>query len=82
MIKKNETIKINEMLETNSHKWDNQIAFSLKDIHEMLDIPLSTIQYLCKEGHIKVFKVGRHYRVTRVDLFRYIEGQKDKCIIL
>lgn len=70
------------LLECNSHIWDNKIAFSTKEVSLMLGVPTSTITKLCKEGKIKVFKVGRHYRISRVDLCRYIESQKDATILI
>lgn len=73
---------INKMFETNSNRWSDKIAFSVEDIHVMLDIPISTVAQMCREGKLKVFKVGRHYRITRQDLYDYIETQKDNCIII
>lgn len=80
MIKTNK--EINKMFETNSHIWDNKIAFTIKDVSTMLDIPTSTLAKLCREGTIKAFKIGRHYRIARIDLYEYIERQKDLSIIL
>ena len=74
--------EINKLFETNNHVWDNKIAFSIKDVSIMLDIPTSTLAKLCREGNIKTFKIGRHYRISRIDLYNYIEKQKDLSIIL
>ncbi len=82
MIKRTETMKINKMLETNSHIWDNKIAFSVEELHIMLGIPRATLCKLCREGEIKTFKIGRHYRIARADLYAYIERQKDMSIVL
>lgn len=77
------TIKeVNKMFETNSHIWDNKIAFSVKDVSEMLGLPISTLSHMCKKGDIKTFKVGRHYRIARVDLYNFIERQKDMSIVI
>ena len=74
--------KINKMLDTNSHKWDNKIAFSVAEISEMLGLPTSTIANLCRKGKISAFKVGRHYRISRAEIYSYITEQQDKAIIL
>lgn len=29
-----------------------------------------------REGKLKTFKVGRHYRVTRLSLYRFIENHE------
>lgn len=76
------TKEVNKMFETNSHIWDNKIAFSVKDVSEMLGLPISTLSQMCQRGDIKTFRVGRHYRIARVDLYNYIEQQKDASIIL
>lgn len=67
---------------THSERWNDMIAFSPKDIAIMLNMPTSTITKLCREGSLKTFKVGRHYRVSKVSLFRFIEESEDESIIL
>lgn len=74
--------EIDELFTTRSNRWDKQIAFSPKEVSIMLNIPLSSITKLCRERKLVVFKVGRHYRIRRADLFNYIEEQIDNCIIL
>ena len=34
------------------------------------------------KGRLKVFKVGRHYRVSRLDLYEFTEEMKDDSIVL
>ena len=70
--------ELNKFFSSISGKWNKQIAFSPKDISEMLNLPLSSITKYMREDKIKVFKVGRHYRVTRLDLYRFIEN--NECI--
>jgi len=56
-------------------------AFSVKQISYILQLPLSTTSLYCKEGKIPCFKVGRHYRVLKKDLFHFISEQKaDKLL--
>lgn len=66
--------ELNKFFSSISGQWDKQIAFSPKDISEMLNLPLSSITKYMREDKIKVFKVGRHYRVTRLDLYHFIEN--------
>lgn len=66
------------LFKSNSGIWDKQIAFSPKDIAAMFNIPLSTITKKIKEGAIEYFKVGRHYRVSRLSLYKFI--QNNECL--
>ena len=42
----------------------------------MFNIPLSTITKKIKEGAIECFKVGRHYRVSRLSLYKFIKNNE------
>ena len=70
--------ELDKFFSSKSGRWDKQIAFSPKDISEMLHLPLSSITKYMREDKIKVFKIGRHYRVTRLELYRFIEN--NECI--
>lgn len=74
------------MYDVNSYflkeEYEGIIAFSCKEVSKMLQIPLSTISLYCKEGKIPCFKVGRHYRIAKVDLIKFIDEAKDSCIVL
>ena len=67
---------MNILYSSKSGKWDKVIAFSAKDISTMLNIPLSSVTRYMREGKLKTFKVGRHYRVTRLSLYRFIENHE------
>ena len=67
---------MNILYSSKSGKWDKVIAFSAKDIAIMLNIPLSSVTRYMREGKLKTFKVGRHYRVTRLSLYRFIENHE------
>lgn len=69
---------MNILYSSKSGKWDKAIAFSAKDIATMLNLPLSSVTRYMREGKLKTFKVGRHYRVTRLSLYRFIENHE--CI--
>lgn len=73
---------IDNLFKTPSKHWDKQIAFSVKDISVMLNIPESTISQLCREQKIRAFKIGNKYRIKRYELFKYIEDRVEDTIIL
>ena len=60
--------EMNTLYSSKSGKWDKVITFSTKDITTMLSLPLSSITRYMREGKLKTFKMGRHYRVTRLSL--------------
>lgn len=68
--------ELNKFYATKSGAWDKQIAFSPKDIAIMLHIPQSSVGQYIRDGEIKCFKVGRHYRVSRLELYRFIENNE------
>ena len=70
--------EMNKLYSSKSGQWDKAIAFSAKDIAIMLNLPLSSVTRYMREGKLKTFKVGRHYRVTRLSLYRFIENHE--CI--
>lgn len=61
--------QIDTMIASRSGKWDNRIAFTPKEIAEMLGLPPSTISAYCKQGYITPNKIGRHYLITRHALY-------------
>ena len=74
------------MKEGNSYflkdEYEGIVAFSIKEVARMLQLPPSTISLYCKEGLLPCFKVGRHYRIAKIDLIRFIDEAKDECIVL
>ena len=80
----NEYLKLHKetYLNSSSHKWDNRISFTPKDVHEMLGVPLSTIYALCYNKNLKAFKVGGRWLIHRDGLFEFLQTQIDHSIIL
>ena len=70
------------LLSTPSNKWDNQIAFSINDLSEMLHVPKSTIREIIHQDQIPYFKLGRHYRIRRAALLNYLQLSEDKTLKL
>lgn len=81
-MKSNIDHQIDKMLTTCSNKWDNRITFTPKEISEMLGLPRSTITKLYQEGQLKVCKTGRHYLITRLALFDFLQRAEDTGIRL
>lgn len=67
-------------LQTPIGEWDKRIAFSPKDIAEMLHLPLSTVSQILREGHMETYRIGRHYRVSRQSLYKYLQDNLDVVI--
>lgn len=59
---------------TKAGTWDKMVMFSPKDASELLGIPQSTLYTYLRSGEIKAYKIGRHYRITRRDLYRFVEN--------
>lgn len=79
----NNTDKLNNIRHMFANtKWENRLAFTCEDVHNMLAVPLFTIYDLCRKGKLKCYKVGRHHRIAREDLVEFIQKQKDNSIIL
>jgi len=72
--------ELDNFFSTKEGTWDKMIAFSPKDVASMLGIPFSTISQFMREGKIKTYRIGRHYRVTRQDLYRFFED--NECVVL
>lgn len=73
--------KTNQMFITESHEWDNRIAFSAKEVAQMLNLPLSSIIKYMREGAIDTFKIGRHYRVTKQSLYNFIKRNECRYVL-
>jgi len=69
-------------LDTNSGCWDKQIAFTVKDVSVILNVPLSTVYDLCYNGDLKAFKVGGRWRIHRKGLYEFLQKQIDNSIVL
>lgn len=57
-------------------------AYSVKEVAEMLHLPLSTLSFYCRDGDLPCFKIGRHYRILHEDLVQWIKEKKENSIIL
>lgn len=67
-------------LNTPSGVWDTRVAFSPKDIAEMLHLPLSSVSKFLREGQIETYRIGRHYRVSRQALYRFLQDNRTVCL--
>ena len=74
--------EVKNLLSTNSNKWDDRIAFSPLEVSQMLNLPLSTIQSLCRNGDLVAFKISNKWRIKRHELYKFIERQIEASIVL
>lgn len=79
MLLKNE---IDDILDCSSGRWKDQIVFSPKDIAAMMNLPISSIWKLCREGKLECFKVKKSYRVPRKSLYSFILKCIEDSIVL
>ena len=49
---------------------------SPKDVSRAFQIPLSTIQRMCKDKQLPAIKIGRYWRIPRKDLLAYIDEEE------
>lgn len=58
------------------------LAYSIKQVAQMLQLPLSTVTYYCRTNKLPCIKVGRHYRILKSDLTRFLKECKDNTVVL
>ena len=75
-------LDVDDFLSTPSNEWDRQIAFTPKEVSQMLSVPLSTVYDLCYNGRLKAFKIGTHWRIHRKGLYEFLKHSIDTSIIL
>lgn len=46
---------------------------NVEEVAEVLRIPVNTARKLCREGKLKSKKVGKHLRIAKTDLERYLK---------
>ena len=51
-------------------------VYTLKEVAEILKVPLSSVRMLIWRDNIKYFKVGRNYRISKTALFEFIEDNE------
>lgn len=60
-------------------------ALTLKDFANMLGISTKLASKLIKDGAVEAIKVGREYRIAKVNAIRYLMGAKSaspkKCVV-
>jgi len=47
--------------------------YTIKQIADMFHVDYQVIRLLILDGHLKAVKVGRQWRISQVDLDRYIK---------
>lgn len=52
--------------------------YTLSEVAKKLGLHYNTIYSFVRSGKLKAYKFGRSYRVSEVELKKYIEGKKFK----
>ena len=74
--------EVDSFFHTPSKAWDKRVAFRIKDVSEMLGLPISTIGKLVRENDIRATKVGRDWLIRRSDLYKWWQRVEDASIVL
>lgn len=67
-----------DRFKTPSGKWDNRIAFSPREVCEMLGLARSSLSEYYKNGTLEVMKIGKHYRIPRACLEAWLDKAEDE----
>lgn len=74
----NESIALEDIQATHSLEVDIASSCSpvttAEGVAELLQLPISTVRALCRSGQLKAFKVGKLWRIPRVELIAFIQG--------
>lgn len=68
--------------DTPSKAWGKRVAFRIKDVSEMLGLPVSTIGAQVRAGKLKAAKIGRDWLIKRSDLYKWYMDAEDKSIVI
>lgn len=49
-----------------------------EQVAQYLQLHLKTVQHYCRVKELPGFQVGRHWRITREDLERFIESRRKR----
>ena len=60
-----------------SEKWKNRIAFSPREVCEMLGLARSTLSLYYKTGKLRAMKIGKHWRIPRNALEEFLADCED-----
>ncbi len=58
-----------------------QVLLSAEEVAEHFGVTMTTVYRWCKEGRIPCLKIGKHWRVRREELVRFLEeaeGRPDR----
>ncbi len=53
---------------------------SVKEISELIGIPVFTIQKLCREHKIPCYRPTRHYKFKESEIIEWLESKKQKLV--
>jgi len=52
-------------------------VYTVKEVSELLKIREAQVRNLLRQGHIKGFKVGKYWRVTKKEVEKLAQGVKN-----
>lgn len=55
-----------------------EVLYTLDEVSEILKIPLETLRKYLRRGQLKGVKIGRHWRVTKDQLKKFVEENTTK----
>jgi excisionase family DNA binding protein len=68
------------MLRLSENPAGRQAFFTPQEISDMLRISVYTVRRWIKEGSLPAYKVGRGWRISHVDLERWLNRQRPTAI--
>ena len=63
---------MDSFFDTPSKAWGKRVTFRIKDVSEMLGLPVSTIGAQVRAGKLKATKIGRDWLIRRSDLYKSV----------
>ena len=55
---------------------ENKKIYTAEDMGEILQITAGTVKEYVRDGKLTAFKVGREWRFTEEDLYKFVEARR------
>jgi putative molybdopterin biosynthesis protein len=56
----------------------NKVFYKAEDLAQKLDVNIMTIYRYIKAGRLKAYKIGKEFRIDRVEFQRFMDSVKTK----
>lgn len=50
--------------------------YTIKEVAEILKVAYLTVYRWVKDGKIEAYKLGKEYRIKKIDIEKFVEGSK------